>query len=126
MSLALTAAAAGKSLLMGEALISFGDGDNSSWRKYWPKIFFLDMSNLLIESIKELGYSEKRVKEIIENKKYKYINILNPQFLFFQKYDLKWNKLIKLYGRYFVYKNILIAPFRFIKNTGIYQKLFKQ
>ncbi len=125
MSLALVAAAAGKTLFTGSPLITFEAGDSSPWRKFWPKIFFLDMSNLLIESIKDLGYSEKRLMEIIEDKKYKHVNILNPQFLLFQKYGLKWSKLIELYGTYFLIRELLKAPFRFVFNSRLIQKITK-
>ncbi len=82
------------------------------------------MSNLLLESVKGLGYSEIRVKEIIKDKKRKYQNILNPKYLFFQQYGLKWDKLILLYGRYFVYSNLVLAPIKFMKNSRFYRKFF--
>ncbi len=125
MSLALVAAAAGQTLYMGKPLITFEAGDSSPWRKFWPKIFFIDMSNLLLESIAALGYSEKRVKEIIEMKKHKHINTLNPGFLLFQKYGLRWALLAKIYGGRFVFKHLLAAPYKLVINSRIAQKLLQ-
>jgi glycosyltransferase involved in cell wall biosynthesis len=67
--IALSAAAQGPALIIGQPLAVFREGDTSSWRVYWPKIYFEDMPRLLLTAVEELGYSPDAVGQIIERRK---------------------------------------------------------
>ena len=106
---ALSAAAQGPALIVGQPLAVYRDGDTSSWRVYWPKLYFEDMPQMLLTAVEELGYSADAVRQIIEQRRCEGFRRWMPwRTLLFQRYGVSWRQLAKLYGRSFVFSQIVV------------------
>jgi glycosyltransferase involved in cell wall biosynthesis len=124
MSIALVAASKGAALYISNPVVTFCAGDDSAWRTKVPKIYYFDMSFLLLEAVNDLGYSKTRIDQIIEQKKIFLLPMFNPLFFLFQMHDFKWSPFIKLYGFKFFLWNLLLSPLNIILNTRLAKKLF--
>lgn len=126
MSIALVAASKGAALFISTPVVTFCIGDDSSWRNKVPKIYYFDMSYLLLEAASELGYNKTRVKQIIEQKKVGLKAMFNPLYFLFQLHDFKWRKFIELYGFGFFLRNIMLSPINIFFNTKFAKQIFRK
>jgi glycosyltransferase involved in cell wall biosynthesis len=107
--MALAAAAQGPALIIGQPLAVYRDGDTSSWRVYWPKIYFEDMPQVLLAAVNELGYPLDAVRQIIERRKSEGFRRWMPwKILLLQRYGVSWRQLAALYGWSFVCSQIVV------------------
>lgn len=124
MAMSLTACAKLPVLIIGEPLIILGAGDSAGWRKYWSSIYLQSIPNLLLHAQTFYGWEKAIINNAIKKHKSNIFKSITWHFLLLQSYDMKWQKMAKIYGIFYTLFLITISPFMIIRSTKIGQKIF--
>ena len=115
LSMAVSACSQGPAFIVSDVLVDLGAGDPASWRKMWTHIYYQEMGELLIDCVKELGFSNTDIQKMLVKKTKRVNEVMNwKQLLFFQS-NINIFRLAKLYGWKVALFWYILSPFKLLK-----------
>ena len=118
LALSLAACSSGPALVTSDVMTLYREGSVLEWRKNWFKLLLQDMTGIMLDAVRKLKYSQDVVNNIVERRKVLGFKIITPHYLIFQLNGLSWRVLSQYYGKFYVFKQVMVKIFYALPKKG--------